>query len=92
MRCQSLHALGRPRARWWQDTDGDGVVSRADFEAAMQTLEPHTMEADPRSLRTMFDSVDTDGDGQIDYEEFSAWWTGNAFEEKILSMGKKSEA
>jgi Ca2+-binding EF-hand superfamily protein len=33
------------------------------------------LELDRAAAEALFDSIDTDEEGTIDYEEFQAWWT-----------------
>jgi len=54
------------------DRDGNGLISHAELKEAMQTLgEPLSDE----ELKVMIDEADTDGDGQINYQEFITLFT-----------------
>jgi len=49
------------------DRDGDGTVSRAEFEALLPLLKLDS--SSHMAMDELFTEIDTDGSGQIDYEE-----------------------
>jgi len=54
------------------DTDGSGKISREELKSALSRM---GMDISDEELDEMMDSVDTDGDGEIDYREFTAMMT-----------------
>jgi calcium-dependent protein kinase len=55
------------------DTNHDGHISREELEQAMTTLSSgETQEIPFGKVKSVFESVDTDGSGVIDYSEFCA--------------------
>ena len=53
------------------DIHDDGHVSRKEFRSAVATLgvlAPHD------ALNTIFDEIDADGNGEVDFEEFFEWY------------------
>ncbi|KOO33170.1 hypothetical protein Ctob_009485 [Chrysochromulina tobinii] len=52
------------------DFDGDGVVSRDDFRAAMRAMGSRGRSHEVSTLDAMFDAVDTDGDGLVHFADF----------------------
>jgi len=50
-----------------KDIDGSGYLDRSEIAAALASSGVITSE---ESINTIFDAIDTDGDGQIDFEEF----------------------
>jgi calcium-dependent protein kinase len=55
------------------DTNHDGHISREELEQAMMTSSSgETQEIPFGKVKSVFDSVDTDGSGAIDYSEFCA--------------------
>ena len=54
------------------DVDGDGIISRADFGAAMCRHDPSFRDSSRREqLDTMYAAVDLDGTGQVTLEKFA---------------------
>ena len=54
------------------DADGDGVISRADFGAAMAKHDASWRNEDRRAqLDTMYDAVDLDGTGHVTFDKFT---------------------
>jgi hypothetical protein len=49
------------------DQDRDGTISVGELRAALQVLDSHLPKAE---LKALADSIDVDGDGMIDFEEF----------------------
>lgn len=67
--------------RWYEDLDGDGVLSRRDFEV------PGGMEAgdmDQAELDHLIVVADADADGEVSWDEMAAYdrWTFNNPEER----------
>jgi len=61
------------------DTDGDGVIDRAEFHAAMATRADREARFDDiwgPTCDVEFDNVDVDGDGRLDRAEFAALMAG----------------
>jgi calcium-dependent protein kinase len=55
------------------DANNDGHISREELEQAMMTLSTgETQEVPFGNVKSVFESVDTDGSGLIDYSEFCA--------------------
>merc|ERR1712216_350012 len=55
------------------DINGDGHISKDELEQAMATMsEGEEQEVPFGKVKSIFDSVDTDGSGEIDYSEFCA--------------------
>jgi hypothetical protein len=68
------HAAGMGSAmgsNMWQqmDTDGDGRISRSEFEQGQQQSQKQALE---RRMK-QFDLADADGDGHVSREEMQAW-------------------
>jgi len=55
--------------RQW-DTDGSGSISKQEMSAVLRKLNPKFTE---QQLDIMFESADTNKDGQIDFGEFISW-------------------
>jgi Ca2+-binding EF-hand superfamily protein len=61
------------------DTDGNGVISRDEFHAAMATQQDREARFDDiwgPTCDVEFDNVDIDGDGELDRHEFAALMAG----------------
>jgi calcium-binding protein CML len=54
------------------DTDGDGVISEAEFTALVAAL---GVRFDANQTLTAFMAIDVDGNGSIEFGEFKSWWT-----------------
>ena len=54
------------------DKDGNGEIDLPEFRELVASL---GLELDRAAAEALFDSIDTDEEGTIDYEEFQAWWT-----------------
>ena len=64
------------------DEDDSGVIERKEFRRLMKRLAP---QMDKEEVDTVFDEIDTDGGGDLDFEEFSGWWDsdiGKAFRQE----------
>ncbi|CAJ1402346.1 unnamed protein product [Effrenium voratum] len=62
---QRAHEL----CRQW-DTEGDGALHFSKLQAVLKEVCP---EADEEELKTLISSVDINGDGVVQYEEFLRW-------------------
>ena len=58
----------------YNDKNKDGRISLPEFRALLADLEADVSD---QESRIGFQSVDTDHDGSIDFEEFVAWWTSD---------------
>ena len=54
------------------DKDGNGEIDLLEFRELVAAL---GLDLDPAAAEELFDSIDEDEEGTIDYEEFQAWWT-----------------
>ncbi|MCB9660941.1 MAG: EF-hand domain-containing protein [Polyangiales bacterium] len=54
------------------DKDGNGEIDLLEFRELVAAL---GLELDRAQAEALFDSIDTDEEGTIDYEEFQTWWT-----------------
>mmetsp|Transcript_107860 Transcript_107860/g.336396 ORF Transcript_107860/g.336396 Transcript_107860/m.336396 type:complete len:545 (+) Transcript_107860:563-2197(+) len=52
------------------DTNGDGKITRMELRELMHNLDP-TLTDD--EITAVFDNIDTDGSGEVDYQEFVRW-------------------
>lgn len=55
------------------DTNGDGKISAGELGESLKTLGSVT----PDEIQHMMDEIDTDGDGFISFEEFTAFAQAN---------------
>lgn len=55
------------------DPNGDGFIDRDEFYQLLRMLDDDTS---PEESELGFEAADSDGDGRIGFQEFSAWWTG----------------
>lgn len=56
------------------DTNGDGIIDRAEFIEVLQTVDS-VLFTEERATQ-LLEEADSDGDGYVHYLEFSAWLTG----------------
>jgi calmodulin len=56
------------------DSDGDQTIDVLEFRAMMRELDP---EMSAQDAEIGFREIDIDNDGEIDFEEFRAWWESN---------------
>lgn len=54
------------------DKDGNGEIDLLEFRELVASL---GLEFERAECEALFDSIDVDEEGTIDYEEFQAWWT-----------------
>eukprot|EP00440_Ansanella_granifera_P034636 gb/GFBE01037576.1/.p1 GENE.gb/GFBE01037576.1/~~gb/GFBE01037576.1/.p1 ORF type:complete len:171 (+),score=41.77 gb/GFBE01037576.1/:1-513(+) len=52
------------------DTDGDGYITKSELERVLVLLNPSFTKKD---MTKLMKAADKNGDGKIDYEEFTAW-------------------
>lgn len=57
------------------DEDGDGIITKLELERVLVVLNPSFTKKD---LTKLMKAVDKNGDGKIDYEEFTQWVSGRA--------------
>lgn len=53
------------------DRDGNGVIDREEFAALVRAIDPDFTDEE---IATGLDTVDENGDGNIQWSEFYAWW------------------
>lgn len=53
------------------DTDGNGKINRAEMATLLAAL---GVGYDDAQVGAAFSSIDVDGSGHIELEEFRAWW------------------
>lgn len=68
------------------DRNGDGKINRNELAAVLKALD-RNCSFDEEGMQGLIDEVDTSCDGSIDYEEFTAWLTG----EPVLKSQKLRE-
>lgn len=75
------------------DADHSGTIELAEFaEMLCKTLGYESIDdLPPKMLKTEFIDADTDGSGQMDFEEFLVWWKANRFEEALMLDRKQVE-
>jgi calmodulin len=56
------------------DRDGDQTIDVLEFRAMMRELDP---EMSAQDAEIGFREIDIDHDGEIDFDEFRAWWESN---------------
>lgn len=56
----------------YNDRNDDGKISLEEFKNMLDELEAYVGDA---AARVGFASIDSDGDGAIDFDEFVAWWS-----------------
>lgn len=62
------------RARYdGYDHDADGRLELGEFA---QLLDELGAGYEPAQIKSAFESLDANGDGVIDFAEFSSWWVG----------------
>jgi len=54
------------------DADGNGAIDEAEMGRLLDALGVGYTDA---QVRAAFTSIDVNGSGQIELEEFRAWWT-----------------
>lgn len=54
------------------DKDGSGFIDEAEFAALVTSL---GVNLSPEKVATAFLAIDVNGNGRIEFGEFSAWWT-----------------
>lgn len=53
------------------DANGDGVIQRSEFAALLEALDANLT---PEQVQAGLDSLDENRNGQIEFDEFVAWW------------------
>jgi calmodulin len=53
------------------DADGDGEITLTEFKEGMKGINPTLPQ---KEVEALFEKMDTNKDGQIDFKEFDAWW------------------
>jgi Ca2+-binding EF-hand superfamily protein len=56
------------------DSDGDRTIDLLEFKSMMRELDP---EMSAQDAEIGFREIDVDHDGEIDFDEFRAWWDSN---------------
>ena len=56
------------------DRDSNGLIDLGELSLLLEALGTGYTEV---QVRATFESIDTDGNGQINYEELRAWWVGS---------------
>ena len=72
-------------AEW--DTNGDGLVGKSEFRAAVSTLGLDTELTNANVVDALFDAIDADGTGHIEYRELRAALRPQASVEVISVIG-----
>lgn len=54
------------------DRDGNGSIDRGELVKLLRAL---GSDADDDELAAAFEVLDADGSGDIDFDEFQAWWS-----------------
>lgn len=83
-RHQAHHMIMTAFKTW--DSDNSGSISRDEMSEVMKQLDPTYTDA---QLRVLFSSADTNGDGALDYEEFTNWLFG--MNERVDRYESRSE-
>merc|ERR1712193_280135 len=65
------------------DTDGSGSIASGELKVAMKAL---GFEPKPGEIEKLIHSVDDDGDGEMDYDDFE-----RMMEQKILNKDQKDD-
>merc|ERR1712182_178751 len=65
------------------DTDGSGSIATGELKVAMKAL---GFEPKPGEIEKMIHSVDDDGDGEMDYDDFE-----RMMEQKIINKDQKDD-
>ncbi len=58
------------------DTDQNGFIDLEEFEKLLHILAP---DADEDEVQRGFETIDSNHDGHIDFNEFITWWRLNWF-------------
>lgn len=53
------------------DEDGNGRIDRGEFKRLMEALGADMPDDE---VEVGFDSIDSDDDGAIEFDEFAVWW------------------
>jgi calmodulin len=53
------------------DKDGSGFIDEAEFSALVKSL---GVQLSPEKVGVAFLAIDVNGNGRIEFGEFSAWW------------------
>ena len=71
------------------DSDDDGFIEPCEFASLLSTL---GMELDDRYCLKAFNSMDTDHDRRISFEEFCHWWTQGYIERGRKIPGEEDDS
>lgn len=64
------------------DEDGNGFITQVEFRNAMRRL---NLGITSREMDSVLQQLDNNGDGMIDYQEFSAKFKDNSFDARMAS-------
>jgi len=54
------------------DEDGNGRIDSGEFRKILESLGERL---EPNVADALFGVIDTDENGEVDYDEFALWWT-----------------
>ena len=69
------------------DRDGNGVLDQGEMLGVLVVVQGADFE-DEFDFEEVFEEVDADGSGSIEYEEFQSWFMGN-YRERLVEIGSK---
>ena len=68
------------------DRDGNGVLDQGEMLGVLVVVQGADFE-DEFDFEEVFEEVDADGSGSIEYEEFQSWFMGN-YRERLVEIGQ----